>query len=115
MIIQVKSSGFEGENLAEISINGKVLEMPKNENDHFRGLHIAIINQHTGAIIDTKVFDTYSSQLEFNSYISRGEYVKEGNIVAVACKDDCTKKLVRLGHMWFEYMGSEEISKLQFR
>lgn len=35
--------------------------MEANENGHFRGLHIGVINQSNGQVIVKKVFDTYKS------------------------------------------------------
>ena len=50
LVVQVESSGFEGENLAKITLNGFQVVMNKNESNHYRGLHIVIINPDLGII-----------------------------------------------------------------
>ena len=42
--------------------------MAKNENGHFRGLHVCIIDHLTGEVLLAKVFDTYKSTEEFNDF-----------------------------------------------
>lgn len=43
-VIQVTSAGKDGEDCAKILINDVAVVMEKNENDHYRGLHMAVIN-----------------------------------------------------------------------
>lgn len=66
--------------------------MDTNENNHFRGLHIVAFDPAHGNVEVAKVFDTYESSHKLDSMISNN-LIPEGHIVAVACKDDCTKNL----------------------
>lgn len=47
-IISASSAGLNGGDYAKITINNKVVEMAKNDNNDFRGLHIVIINSSSG-------------------------------------------------------------------
>ena len=59
LVISVISSGYNSGNKAKISINDSEVIMVKNESNHFRGLHIVLINASNGKIHFSKVFDTY--------------------------------------------------------
>ena len=91
MLIQVKSAGFEGGNMAEISINNVPVEIKKNENNDYRGLHVVLINHDDGKVILAQAYDTYQTSEKLDELIS--EIVQEGQIVVAACKDDCTFSL----------------------
>ena len=41
--------------------------------------------------------------------------IKKGNIVAIACKDDCYKNLSDKAISWLKDMGSAEIENLGYR
>ena len=43
--------------------------MTQNENGHYRGLHIAIINPNNGRIHQARVFDTYKTSDAFDNFI----------------------------------------------
>lgn len=82
--------------------------MPLNESDHHRGLHLAVIDQESAAVLESRVFDTYVSSLGFEHFINE-EYFpkfKDGSIVAVACKDDCSKNLTKRVKWFFNNMGA---------
>ena len=61
LIINASSSGFDGSNESQITINGKKVVMQENENGNFRGLHLAVINPDQGDIVSAMVFDTYKT------------------------------------------------------
>ena len=65
--------------------------MEENEEGHYRGLHIVIINPKTGIVENAKVFDTYKSSDEFDDFISSG--IPYGYIIVAACKDECSRRL----------------------
>ena len=60
-VINVISSGLKGSNCAKIKINEAPIVFNPNENGHYRGLHIAIIDLIDGNIDFSKVFDTFKS------------------------------------------------------
>ena len=65
ILLTVISSGFCGDNCAVITLNNEQLFVKKNINDHYRGLHIAVINSINGIVETAQVFDTYKSSTEF--------------------------------------------------
>lgn len=70
VFIQATSAGYGAGNYAKISINDIPIEMDKNENDHFRGLHIVIIDPNEdGPMIVKKVFDTYKSSEMLENFL----------------------------------------------
>ena len=87
--------------------------MDYNENFHYRGLHIVILDPRNGSPTEAHVFDTNETSKEFDAFIEKG--VPEGHIVIAACKDDCVKEMSQKGKDWFEAMGSKEIEFLKYR
>ena len=61
ILIQASSAGYKGGDFAKISINDIPVVVQKNCNNHYRGLHIVIINPQSGKIELAQVFDTYQS------------------------------------------------------
>ena len=102
-------------------VNDQVVQMQRNEHDHYRGLHIVVINPFNGKIEFTKVFDTYKSSVGFDtfvkeaSHVSYENHVPDGYIVAAACSDECTQSLSSEGKAWFREMGSTLIDLLEYR
>lgn len=111
--MQVSSAGYNGGNLAKITIDGVPVRCEKNSQGHYRGLHIVIINPANGEVALAKVFDTYKYSKAFDDFIAGG--IPELYIVIAACKDDCTKNLSWNGRKWFQGLGSKEIMNLQYR
>ena len=89
--ITASSGGLYGSDFADISINNKKVEVESNQNGHFRGIHIVIINQDNGKIELAKVFDTYESSDDFDKFIDSG--IPKGHIIVAACKDECVKNM----------------------
>ena len=88
--------------------------MEPNENWHYRGLHIAIVDPRTGKPTFAKVFDTYQTCYEFDKFIARDD-IPDDNIIIAACKDECVTCLSEAAKLWFERMGSLEIRNLKYR
>ena len=86
-----------------------------NENNHKRGLQLAVINPITHKIETAEVFDTYKSSKDLDDFILNSR-ISKGRIVVAVCKDDCVTELSRSAKQWFsENLGSREIWKLKFR
>ena len=113
MVIQARSSGFEGSNLAKITINNIPIRVERNENDHYRGLHIVVINPKNGKVEAGRVFDTYKTSEQLDSFILN--CVPPRYIVVAACKDECVTNISLEAMKWFVGMGSQEIKKLAHR
>ena len=66
-----------------------------------------------GKVEFAKVFDTYKTSVEFDHFLDRE--IPDGQIVVVACKDDCIQAMSDKGKNWFEKMGSKAITTLKYR
>ena len=86
-MVKVISCGYEAGNYARIMINEIVVDMDVNENGHFRGLHIVVINPKNGKAKCGAVFDTYKSSEAFLGWIKKIHF-NVGDIIAAACKDE---------------------------
>ena len=95
-------------------MDGKLLELEVNENNHDRGLHIVMIDVDTGKVSHAEIFDTYKSSNALDWMIKKIDGKKDFIIVA-ACKDECVTKLSFYAKKWFSNMGSAEIWNLQYR
>lgn len=112
-IIHASSSGFEGANDSEITINGEKVVMQLNENGNLRGLHLAVIDPEDGHVALASVFDTYKSSCALDNFIDEG--IPDGYIVVATCKDDCTSALSQKAKTWLSQLGSKEIAKVEYR
>ena len=113
-VVQVKSAGFEAGNYAEILVDGKAIECLENSKGHMRGLHVVIIDPKTGKTHWAQVFDTYDDAMAFQEFVTKAK-VPDGHIVAIACKDDCVRRLDASGRNWLKDLGSKDIWNLQYR
>ena len=111
--MQASSAGFKAGNFATISLDGIPVTVAKNENDHYRGLHMVIINSSSGKVESAQVFDTYKSSEQFDAFIDIG--IPEGHIVIAACKDECATNLSDKAREWFANLGSKLIWGLEPR
>ena len=90
--IKATSSGFNGLDLAKVSINGTPVSIEANESGHHRGLNIVVVDPSNGKILVAKAFDTFKTSFGLDTFIG-SKSIPEGSIVAVACKDECTANL----------------------
>ena len=42
---------MDSTNIAQIKINDKLVTVEKNENDHYRGLHVVIFDPYKGVVL----------------------------------------------------------------
>ena len=75
------------------------MQVDRNENNHYRGLHIVIFNPFSGVVESSKVFDTYKSSVEFNKFVDTE--IPKGHIVAAACMDEGSAELSVYCKSWF--------------
>ena len=73
MIVQVESAGFDGGNFAQIKINNVPVDVKPNNNNHYRGLHIVVINKSNCTVVFSRVFDTYLTCQGFKEF---DEFIK---------------------------------------
>ena len=96
---------MDSTNIAQITINNQIVSVEKNENGHFRGLHIVVVDPLNGEVQSANVYDTYAKQNVFEAFIKSNE-IKDGSIVVAACKDECTAGLTYNSKQWLANMGS---------
>ena len=99
--------------MAKVMVNNKVIKFEKNDNDHFRGLQIAVVNPANGRVEYAKTFDTYKSSATLDAFISL--MTLKNYIIVAACIDECVNNLSENAKKWFGNMGSKCIRKLQYR
>ena len=114
MVISVVSAGFNSGNKALITLNDVQIFVEANDSNHYRGLHVVVINPVDGKIVIAKVFDTYKSSEEFELFITNHK-PPEDSIVIAACKDECAKNLSKSAKKFFSDMGSMKIDNLKYR
>lgn len=106
--IKVQSAGFVGGNYARIYHNGRKLKISR----YGRGLNIFAWTS-SWKQIGGKAYDTYGRT---NHGLEKDfARLPAGSIVAVACKDECSRKLSSGIKKIFTDMGSKEILKLGMR
>ena len=113
MVISVVSSGFNGTNKAKISLNDEEISCEKNVNSHYRGLHL--VHVRSGKVVTAQVYDTYASSVEIEKFIDLENHFEMGDLIIVACKDECRQNLSEKTKIWFTQMGSHYINGLIFR
>ena len=92
LVIQATAAGHIGGNCARITLNGDLVEVQKNETNHYRGLHIVIIDPAAPTeknVKFSKVFDTYNSSNAFGKFVLQD--IPPGHIIVAACKDECVR------------------------
>ena len=89
--------------------------MEPNENKHFRGLHLVVWDPDSQKPLFSKVFDTYKTSDGLEKFLFENT-IKSGEIVILACKDDCAQNLSEPVKKWFsDELGSKEIMKIGYR
>lgn len=106
--IKIQSAGFEAGNYARIYHNGKRVRISRAG----RGLNIFAWTS-SWKEIGGKAYDTYGrTNHGLEKDFSR---LPAGAIIAVACKDECSRKLSSSMQKIFVDMGSKEVLKLGMR
>ena len=95
-------------------VNNTLVEVEKNENNHYRGLHIVMIEPKTGNTEFAQAFDTYKNSTGLDKFIDERE-IPEGHIIVAACQDDCATALSGSAKQWLADMGAGEIWNLGYR
>ncbi|XP_051886015.1 protein FAM3C [Pristis pectinata] len=96
----------------KICIEDKII-MSGVKNNVGRGINIAVVNGKTGELLETKIFDLWSGDV--NPFIDFLKKVKDGTIVFMATYDDAATKLNDEARKLISELGSSSISNLSFR
>ena len=97
LVISATSAGKNDGDLAKITINNVPVKLKPNRNGNYKGLHLVTVNAQTGKIKSAQVFETSSS--EFETFIEN-EGVPTGDIIVIACKDECVSNLSDIVKIW---------------
>lgn len=114
LIVKASSAGYGAGDFAEITLNDIPVKLERNSNQTYRGLHIVLLSQTTGEVVEARVFDTYRSSAPLETFID-SSIPGENCIIVAACKDECFTNLSDKVKDWFRELGSLEIMNLQYR
>jgi hypothetical protein len=90
-VINVRSAGFRAGNYARIYFNGKLIRMR-----YGRGLNIVAWDANKGMRkIHSQSYDTFADSRASGRIEQMFRKLPKGAIVAIACKDECSRKLSR--------------------
>lgn len=115
--IEVTSGGkISGGNMANITIDGRQLEIVSDDSNNL-GLNVAIFDEYSGEVLDTKVFNTHAEAVsdhtpsdKFADYINA---LPKGRVVAIAIRGDAITHLTEKAIKACEKIGSKLIRHAQ--
>jgi hypothetical protein len=113
--VRVYSAGFDVGNDAAITINGNRITMPAGYSPgiagYSRGLNVALIDRN-GLVEKAQVFDTCADSSASDAFAALIEGVPDGQVVAIAVKDDASQRLTERAKHACRSIGSVLIDQL---
>ncbi len=107
--LRASSAGYEVGNYASISVDHELIF----SNDHTkRGLNVVVLNGKNYNVMASENFDTYTKTSESDRFVHQQE---NGNIIAIAIKDEATWHLTDEARQVIASLGSTEIQYLSYR
>ena len=100
-IFRIASAGFNDGNFARIEVNSKMVIT-----EGYRGHNIAVIDEVSGQVLDTKHFDTYNSSADANNMASYIQNLPNRRIVLAAIRDEGSVGMTENAHKALESLGS---------
>ncbi len=70
-----------------------------------RGVNLAVLNEKTGALLDTRGFDTAANEFEAEALTAYLAQIPAGRVVVVATKEDATRHLTAAARTALERLG----------
>ncbi|MEG4120829.1 interleukin-like EMT inducer domain-containing protein [Microcoleus sp. N9_B4] len=107
--IEARSAGFHVGNSASILVNG--VEILIN-GGYQRGMNVIVFDENTGAILDSRSFDTHVGDSLSDAFAQFIESLPLGRIVAIAVADEAVCHLTERGKIACESIGSSLIRQL---
>ncbi len=81
----MKLEARAGKDRVYVSVDGIKAYEVAEEGGNTRGLHIVVLNQHTGVVMGTRVFDTYAANLD-GEIVLFLNMLQEGRIIVFLTK-----------------------------
>ncbi len=115
--VTVVSGGkTSGGNVATITIDGKNVEITSEDSNNL-GLNVAVFDENTGYVLDTKVFNTHaeavSDHTPSTAFVEYIDALPPGRVVAIAIKGDAITHLTEEAKDACEKIGSKLIRYAQ--
>ena len=120
LVISAKSASEPAGNFAtiEVLVDGELRPLPDScrISSWSRGLFVVIVDATLGIITFAGIFDTHASASESDDLAMIIEELKDGEVVGMAVKDDCTEHLNQRAITAIEHrLGSKLIDEVAFR
>ena len=110
--IVAKSAGTSFGSLAEIIIEGEVVEI-----DYSRGLNVVVLDESNGNILHSRVYDTHTdyaaNTLPADAFASFIDSLPGGRVVAIAMKDEAVSALTESAKDACKSIGSTLIEQVE--
>lgn len=89
-VVKVTSSGYCAGNEANISINGKRVQIEMNFHNQLRGLHMVLLDPKSYKVVYAKAYDTYIDGDQFDDFYNttlswNNSFGDHKHIVIAAC------------------------------
>ncbi len=110
--IIAKSAGYLIGNYWEISVDGTVITTPGVTS---RGMNVIVVNEKNGSVIHRENFDSFSSSARAEAFTNLLTSLPNGRIVAIAIRDEGTKRLTEPAFRACESIGSHLIRSIRHR
>ncbi|XP_065655773.1 protein O-linked-mannose beta-1,2-N-acetylglucosaminyltransferase 1 isoform X1 [Hydra vulgaris] len=112
--MQIKIEAKSGKDSVYVAVDGIKVYENAIEGDSSRGMHIVVLNEVTGVIMASRVFDTYVPK-EDEAMILFLNLLQEGRIVVFMIKDEGSSSLKGSSRNTIKQFGSRFISKINWR
>ena len=113
-IVVINLEVRSGRQYVYVSINGIKIYEIYEKNDSSRGLYVIILNQQTGALMVSEVFDFYGgdSNDDFSRFLNS---VKHSRIAIFLIKDEASTGFTKLGRSVIKRFGCHLVHDIAFR
>jgi len=111
--LNVESAGFLVGKYSRLNVDG----VDVIEGQSKRGVNVAVLDQHTGSVINTAAFDTHAALSASDSLAAYINSITEGRIVLVGVRDDATVSFGTNAKLAIQSLGGsvDNISTIGYR
>ncbi|MDZ7262597.1 MAG: C25 family cysteine peptidase, partial [candidate division KSB1 bacterium] len=104
------SAGYNDGNFAKLYINSQEVVSYGH-----RGHNLAVVDEISGQLIETKYFDTHLSTAEADSMAHYIQNLPQGRIVLVAINDEGSRNMTEVAYLALESLGSQLARSVGYR